>query len=225
MFFEFYLVYFLDYGEKMKRLNVVLLLLTLSVSQILFANETEVISEVAESVVEPVVETTKEGPVEAIQLAIVKLNQLTSMSVYSPQMMSFLVDTEIAPLFDFDYIADEVLLVIYRRLNEDETRFFSNKLKNNIITTLLTKLSQTRSTSFRFISARPIIGGNIIVKLKVNGYSRYGMYIDLVFHQSANQKWQIFDIVLNNDSLINYYQKMVSIKSRRYGVYGMLGRI
>jgi phospholipid transport system substrate-binding protein len=90
---------------------------------------------------------------------------------------------------------------------------------------LLSKLAQAKTSSFRFISARPLIGGNIIVKLKVNGYSPYGIYIDLLFHQSKVKKWQIFDIVLNNDSLINYYQKMVLIKVRRYGIYGMLGRI
>jgi phospholipid transport system substrate-binding protein len=69
------------------------------------------------------------------------------------------------------------------------------------------------------------MGGSIAVQLQVNGYSRFGLNIDLLFHQSKENKWQIFDIVLNRDSLINYYQRMVSIKTRRYGVYGMLGRI
>jgi phospholipid transport system substrate-binding protein len=70
------------------------------------------------------------------------------------------------------------------------------------------------------------MGGNIIVKLKANGYSRFGLNLDLSFHKSqSTSKWQIFDIALNHDSLINYYQRMVLIKARRYGVYGMLGRI
>jgi phospholipid transport system substrate-binding protein len=69
------------------------------------------------------------------------------------------------------------------------------------------------------------MGGAIAVQLQVNGYSRFGLNIDLLFHQSGERKWQIFDVVLNRDSLINYYQRMVSVKTRRYGVYGMLGRI
>jgi phospholipid transport system substrate-binding protein len=203
------LVLFLDNGEKMKKLHAILLALTLLVSQAIFANEAE---------------TTEEGPIQVIQSTIVKLNQLTT-GTYSPQMMNFLVEQEIVPLFDFDYIADEVLMVANTSFGEDEVKFFSNKLKNNIMGILLNKLAQAKTSSFRFISARPLIGGNIMVRLKVNGYSPYGIYIDLLFHQSKVKKWQIFDVVLNNDSLINYYQKMVLVKVRRYGVYGMLGRI
>jgi len=206
----------------MRRLNVILLALTLFISQTLLANESEVISDVIN---EPVVEATEKGPVEVIQSTIIKLNQLTAAAIYSPQLAIALVDQEIAPLFDFDHISDEVLLVITANLGEKEKAYFSNKLKQNIITTLMSRLAQSQSASLRFISARPIMGGAIAVQLQVSGYSRFGLNIDLLFHQSKENKWQIFDIVLNRDSLINYYQRMVSIKTRRYGVYGMLGRI
>jgi phospholipid transport system substrate-binding protein len=215
------LVLFLNNGEKMRRLNVILLASTFFISQTLFANESEVIPDVNE----PAVVATERGPVEVIQSTIVKLNQLTAAVIYSPQLASALVDQEISPLFDFDHISDEVLLVITANLGEKEKAYFSTKLKQNIITTLVSRLAQSQSGSLRFISARPIMGGSIAVQLQVNGYSRFGLNIDLLFHQSKENKWQIFDIVLNRDSLINYYQRMVSIKTRRYGVYGMLGRI
>lgn len=165
-----------------------------------------------------------DGPVKAIQSAIVKLNQLTAASTYSPKMVRFLVENEVSPMFDFEHIGKEVLLVTRGRLGEEEVKFFTNKLKNNIITTLLQRLGQANSTSFQFISARPIMGGAVAVQLRVNGYSPYPIFLDLLFHKSE-RGWQIFDVVLNNDSMINYYQKMVMIKTRRYGVYGMLGRI
>ena len=205
----------------MRRLNVILLASTFFISQTLFANESEVIPDVNE----PAVVATERGPVEVIQSTIVKLNQLTAAVIYSPQLASALVDQEISPLFDFDHISDEVLLVITANLGEKEKAYFSTKLKQNIITTLVSRLAQSQSGSLRFISARPIMGGSIAVQLQVNGYSRFGLNIDLLFHQSKENKWQIFDIVLNRDSLINYYQRMVSIKTRRYGIYGMLGRI
>jgi phospholipid transport system substrate-binding protein len=73
-------------------------------------------------------------------------------------MMSFLVDQEIAPLFDFDYIASEVLSASYISLSKEESVYFSNTLKKIIINTLLTKLAQGRSSSLNFISARPLRG-------------------------------------------------------------------
>lgn len=202
----------------MKRLNVILLTLSVLLSPTLFANEEEVAVETTQA--------TTQSPVQAIQSTIVKLNQLTTATSYSPQMVRFLVDSEIAPLFDFDHIANEVLLVSNVSLGEEEVVFFSKKLKQNIIKTLLSRLAQSRSGSFNFVSAQPTMGGNIVVKLKANGYSRFGFNIDLSFHENqTSSKWQIFDIALNHDSLINYYQRMVLIKARRYGVYGMLGRI
>ncbi|QKQ24134.1 ABC transporter substrate-binding protein [Candidatus Ruthia endofausta] len=193
----------------MRRLNVILLALMMFTSLSAFAER------VAQD----------NGPVQAIQIAIVKLNQLATMA-YSPKMLNFFVEKEIAPLFDFNYIASEVLLVSNNRLGEEETKFFVNRLKNNMMSTLLARLSQVNSTSFQFISARPMIDSSIAVQLKVNGYTSFsGIYLDLLFHQNEDKQWQIFDIVLNNDSLINYYQKMVLIKVRRYGIYGMLGRL
>lgn len=193
----------------MRRLNVILLTL------MMFASLSASAQEVAQD----------RGPVQAIQTAIIKLNQLTTMA-YSPKMLNFFVEKEIAPLFDVNHIAHEVLLVINNRLGREEAKFFVNRLKSNMMNTLLAKLSQVNSTSFQFISARPVMGGSIAVQLKINRYTSFGgIYLDLLFHQNMLRQWQIFDVVLNNDSLINYYQKMVLIKVRRYGVYGMLDRL
>ncbi|NYT52138.1 MAG: ABC transporter substrate-binding protein [Candidatus Vesicomyosocius endoextente] len=193
----------------MRRLNIILLALMIFIS----------LGASAEKVVQD------SGPVQAIQTAIVKLNQLISMA-YSPKMLNFFVEKEIAPLFDFNHIANEAFLVTNNRLDEEETKFFVNRLKDNMMRTLLSRLSQVNSTSFQFISARPVMSDAIAVQLKVKRYTSYGgIYLDLLFHQNKDKQWQIFDIVFNNDSLINFYQKMILIKVRRYGIYGMLGRL
>ena len=204
----------------MKRFNLILLTLSLlassaAISAALKSDKTQ--TEQAKQTIK----TAKQGYVEVIQSAIIKLNQLTVSNAYSPQMASVLVNEEISPLFDFNYIANEVLSVINANLTKGEIQFFADKLKKNIVAILLAKLSQANSTSFSFISARPIMGNAIVVRLRVNGYSSFSFYVDLLFHQNKNKKWQIFDIVLNNDSLINYYQKMLLIQARRYGIYGI----
>lgn len=167
-----------------------------------------------------------DSPVKTIQTTIVKLNQLTSVKTYSPQMMGFFVNQEITPLFDFKYIANEVLLASRVNLNNEEVKYFFNSLKQNVTDTLLSRLAQRHSGSLDFIFARPMMGGKIVVvRLNAEGYSRYGLNVDLYFHKNKLGKWQIFDVALQHDSLINYYQRMVLTKVRRYGVYGMLSRI
>ena len=200
----------------MKKMKLFLLMFGILASSLVFAYRDAPVSDFSAA----------EDPVKVIQSAIIKLNQLTTAAAYSPQMMSLLVEYEVTPLFDFNHISREVLLASHINLNNEEAQYFLNSLKQNIVNTLLTKLTQQRSSSLNFVFARPVMGGkNIVVRLNAKGYSRFGLNLDLSFHQGQSGKWQIFDIALDHDSLINYYQRMVRIKVRRYGVYGMLGRI
>jgi len=200
----------------MKILHNLLLVLPLLASSALFASEKESIGSMAVKV---------ESPAKVIQSTITKLNQLTTATTYSPQMMVFLVEQEITPLFDFNHIAAEVLHSSRVTLDAEEAEFFTGALKSNILTTLLSRLAQGRMGALDFVYARPTIYNNITVRLKAKGYSRFGFNLDLSFHRNEMGKWQIFDVALDHDSLVNYYQRMVRSKVRRYGVYGMLGRI
>jgi phospholipid transport system substrate-binding protein len=169
-------------------------------------------------------EPVSTGPADAIRSALINLNQL-SKSLYTPEKTKEVVENQVVPLFDFDKLAKEVLLFTRVSLSNEELKYFTSRLQNSILTGMLTKFAQIRTTSFKFMSARPSRGGSIIVQLGVFGYASYPMYIDLVFHQNDEQKWLIYDVVLNRDSLINYYRKMAIVLLNRYGTYGMLGRI
>ena len=169
-------------------------------------------------------EPVSTGPADAIRSALINLNQL-SKSLYTPEKTKEVVENQVVPLFDFDKLAKEVLLFTRVSLSNEELKYFTSRLQNSILTGMLTKFAQIRTTSFKFMSARPSRGGSIIVQLGVFRYASYPMYIDLVFHQNDEQKWLIYDVVLNRDSLINYYRKMAIVLLNRYGKYGMLGRI
>ena len=175
------------------------------------------------SITEPS-EPVSTGPADAIRSALINLNQL-SKSLYTPEKTKEVVENQVVPLFDFDKLSKEVLLFTRVSLSNEELKYFTSRLQNSILTGMLTKFAQIRTTSFKFMSARPSRGGSIIVQLGVFGYASYPMYIDLVFHQNDEQKWLIYDVVLNRDSLINYYRKMAIVLLNRYGTYGMLGRI
>jgi len=194
----------------MKRFSAFALILTLMLSQS-FAASDEV----------------EGSPVYAIQNAITSLNQITQSLTYSPESMEKLVLEEVVPLFDFGFIANEVLLVMpsNQELSNSEAQYFALRLKNNMINTLLYKLVQSQTLKLAFVSAKPELGGKISVKLNISGLSQQGIYFDLWFHKNANNRWQIFDIVLNDDSLIKYYQSTVMIKVDRFGVQGMLQSI
>jgi phospholipid transport system substrate-binding protein len=164
------------------------------------------------------------SPIQAIQSSVAKFNQLSLTAAYQPQALGSFVKQEIIPMFDFDNIALQVLRASRQALPPRQTQLFTSKLKQDLLKTLLSKLLQNSVSSFQFISARRTRGEAISVSLKVNGYSRYGIYLDLLLHRSQQGNWQIFDVILNNDSLVNFYQKKLLAKTRRYGFNQALGK-
>lgn len=90
--------------------------------------------------------------------------------------MGFFINQEITSLFDFKYIADEVLLVSHVNvsLNDEEVKYFSNSLKQNVINILLAKLAHSPlSSSLDFVYARVMRENNmIIIRLNPEGYPR-----------------------------------------------------
>jgi phospholipid transport system substrate-binding protein len=167
---------------------------------------------------------SKQDPVQAIQASIVKFNQLSLATQQSPQIRNHFIQNSIIPLFDFKHIANQILLVVNQRLTIEQRQIFEQKIKENLINTLLSKLAGGSPGAFQFISARPTLGNSLVVSLKMNGYFNFGIYIDLLLHQNQQGYWQIFDLVLNNDSLINYYQKRLLIKTRRHGLKETVGK-
>ena len=165
--------------------------------------------------------TVPDSPVPAIQTAIVQLNQLL-LTEHSTDRVD-LIKTQIIPLFDFEHIANQVLSVIDLPLNREAAASFSKQFKHQVMTTLLLKLSYNEPRSFQFVSAKQLRNGVVAVQLRVSGYGRFGTYLGLLLHQNVQGRWQIFDIVLNRDSLVDYYQKQLLTKIRRYGIYKVLG--
>ncbi len=167
-----------------------------------------------------------QSPEYVVRNTITKLNQLGSRHPFRPGITTNLINQTIAPLFDFDYISNEVLAIIHENfLTQSEHTFFVKRLKQEILFTLMKKLTQGGTKSFRFVAARPVIGGAMMVQMRVKGFGMFSTPISLLFHQNENQQWKIFDVIINRSSLINYYQKMLLVKVRRYGVRGMLGKI
>ena len=92
-------------------------------------------------------EPVSSGPADAIRSALINLNQL-SKSLYTPEKTKEVVENQVVPLFDFDKLAKEVLLFTRVSLSDEELKYFTSRLQNSILTGMLTKFAQIRTTSF-----------------------------------------------------------------------------
>lgn len=136
---------------------------------------------------------------EAVYKSIYKINQFSG-SKYPPQVMRKFIQSEILPLFDFDYMSSSVLRNAPKNFNQKQ---FILKVKNDIADTIINALFKARGRAFIPVGIKKI-NNSLIVKVRVKN-----IVIDLALH-NTNAGWKIFDIVMQNQSLIKYYQNLVS---------------
>jgi len=134
----------------------------------------------------------------AIYKSIYKINQL-SKSNFNKFTTNQFIKQEILPLFDFNYMANDILRNFPNNRNKSILIF---EIKKDIINTILQNLSRAKGQFLTPVNVK-IVRSNIVLTLKARG-----LYIDLAIHKN-NNKWQIFDIALDGQSLINYYKKLV----------------
>jgi ABC-type transporter MlaC component len=136
-----------------------------------------------------------------IYKSVYKINQFSG-GAYSGEIMHKFVRSEVLPLFDFDYMSHKILENIPTRFKKPSIII---KMKNDIATTIITTLNNARGQAFIPRGIKKV-NNNLILTLSVKNIK-----IDLAMHQVKNG-WKIFDIAMKNQSLISYYQQLISRK-------------
>jgi len=116
------------------------------------------------------------------------------------------VESEIAPYFDFGYMAQWAAGPAYRKMNTSQRNAVEQKVKEMLLTTLVKRLGSYENQDVRFF--RPRRAGKNEVKVKV-GIIQTGGYpasIDFRFYRS-DSGWKVFDVSANGTSALSYYRQ------------------
>jgi ABC-type transporter MlaC component len=137
----------------------------------------------------------------AVYKSVYKLNQFSGGRYPSNIMRKFIVN-DILPLFDFDYMSNKILENVPTQFKKPSITI---RIKNDIADTIIGSLGKARGKVFLPQGIKRV-GNNLILTLSVKNIK-----IDLAMHQTKNG-WKIFDIAMKNQSLISYYQQLISRK-------------
>ncbi|WP_295578398.1 phospholipid-binding protein MlaC [uncultured Lamprocystis sp.] len=123
------------------------------------------------------------------------------------QVAAFL-DREIAPYFDFDYMAKWVAGPGYARLSESERKALAGRIESSFLTALAGQLAGYQGQQVRML--RPRMGARGAVSVNV-GIARPGAYpsrLEFRMYQSgqADQGWKVYDVIANGRSVASYYR-------------------
>lgn len=123
-----------------------------------------------------------------------------------PKAIAAFVESNIAPYFDFAYMAQWAAGPAYRKMSEEQRQGLEQEVKEMLLSTLSTRLGSYENQEVRFL--RPRRAGKNEVKVRV-GILQSGGYpaaIDFRFYRSKDG-WKVFDVSANGTSALSFYRQ------------------
>jgi phospholipid transport system substrate-binding protein len=124
------------------------------------------------------------------------------------QAAAFL-DRDIAPYFDFAYMAKWVAGPTYAGMSEADRKALAGKIEAEFLSSLAAQLGKYDGQQVRYLHPRPGPSGSVKVPV---GILRPGAYPDkMTFRMyKAADGWKVYDVEANGRSVVAYYRTQMA---------------
>jgi phospholipid transport system substrate-binding protein len=129
----------------------------------------------------------------------------------SQQAIAAFLQSEIAPYFDFAYMANWVAGPMNRRMNEQQRSELTQSVKKLLLTTLTERLTRYDNQDVRFYPPRRVGQNEVKVRVAILQAGGYPANLDFRFYRST-QGWKVFDVAANGSSALSFYRQYFSAK-------------
>jgi phospholipid transport system substrate-binding protein len=121
------------------------------------------------------------------------------------QVAKFLSD-EIAPYFDFAYMARWAAGGMYRHMGEEQRDKLQGKLRDMFLAAMAERLAAYNSQEVVFLPPRGSQRGEeVTLPVAIRNAQGYPAELDFRFYR-AKDGWKVFDVVANGSSALAYYR-------------------
>jgi len=120
------------------------------------------------------------------------------------QTAAFL-DREIAPYFDFAYMAQFVAGPDWQRMSSEQRDALAAQLESRILSGLATRLLKFSDEKVRYLRPRPGRRGSVDVRVGLLSPGTYPSQLVFRLYQSA-EGWKVYDVIAEGRSLLAYYR-------------------
>lgn len=138
------------------------------------------------------------------------LDYLSQEQVPNKLQVAAFLDREIAPYFDFDYMAKWVAGPAYSRMSAEDRKALAGRLEADFLSALAVHLAGYQGQQVRML--RPRLGPRGAVSVNVailrsNHYGprRYPSTLQFRLAKSGGE-WKVYDVVANGQSAAAYYR-------------------
>jgi len=135
------------------------------------------------------------------------------------------LESEILPYFSFDYMSEWVARPFEQELSATQYTQLIRQLQGLFLTKLLQALSSGESDSnFKMLAPRPYLRTRELL-VTVQIYQQQKLASELHFRLYRNKDgWKIFDMVINQDSMMNHFLTYFQQQVKQDGVTAVFGK-
>lgn len=142
-----------------------------------------------------------------------------------PEALISFVETLVLPHFDFERITQGAVGPAWRQATPAQQRRLVEGFKRLLVRTYARSLLNYSGQEIRYFPPRPgQRPGTLIVVTEVREPGAAPIPIEYRMH-SATGRWQIYDVVINNVSLVGSYRSSFVEEIQRGGIDGLIQRL
>ncbi|MCB1799851.1 MAG: ABC transporter substrate-binding protein [Gammaproteobacteria bacterium] len=127
----------------------------------------------------------------------------------SAQALAVFLDQEIAPFFDFEYMASSAGGRLFEQLGSEDQQALVAEIKQSFLTKMAEKLGAYDNQQVRFLPPRAGNDGKTAqVSAAVLNPGSYPARLDFRLYRAGKQ-WRVYDVAANGQSAIVHYRQQL----------------
>jgi phospholipid transport system substrate-binding protein len=143
----------------------------------------------------------------------------------NPARIYGMIDTILAPHFDFQRITQGALGQYWRQASPDQQRQLVDGFKQVLVRTYARSLLSYSGQEIRYLPVKPGSKANTVtVSTEIQDRGAPPIPVDYRMYNGGGG-WKVYDVVINNASLVGNYRSSFATEIRQHGVDGLIGKL
>ena len=142
-----------------------------------------------------------------------------------PSLIYGMVESIAAPHFDFERITQGALGQSWRQATPEQQRQLVSGFKQVLIRTYARSLLSYSGEEIRYLPSKPgTRPSTVTVPTEVRAPGAAPIPIDYRMHNTSGD-WRVYDVVINNASLVGNYRDSFATEIRQVGIDGLIAKL
>ncbi|WP_456379380.1 MlaC/ttg2D family ABC transporter substrate-binding protein [Thiolapillus sp.] len=152
-------------------------------------------------------EITKDSPAALLEKGLGRLLEQLRRTDLDARSLGQYLDTEVAPYFDFAYMAKSAAGNMYRHMSADQRSRMVERIKQQFLSTMVQRLDSYNNQSINIASQHLFADDRTgVVTAAIIGPQGYPVRLDFRFYK-AREGWKVFDVMANGQSAVVHYRR------------------